>query len=132
MSIPGRLWSDPRMPISIPMALPHSDMTKLLLWLTNSGKPAAVRTARRNKIGLMPRRSCDPAHTAVERKEEKKMMKPSTNDQIEGALHEVKGKVKEVAGQVAGNPDLEAEGQGEKIVGKVQKKVGQIEKVFEG
>jgi uncharacterized protein YjbJ (UPF0337 family) len=59
------------------------------------------------------------------------MMKPSTNDQIEGAVHEVKGKLKQAAGQVVGNPDLEAEGQGEKIAGKVQKKVGQIEKVFE-
>ena len=58
-------------------------------------------------------------------------MKPSTNDQIEGTLHEVKGKVKEKAGQVVGNPDLEDEGQGEKIAGKVQKKIGQIEKVLE-
>jgi uncharacterized protein YjbJ (UPF0337 family) len=58
-------------------------------------------------------------------------MKPSTNDQIEGTLHEVKGKVKQAAGQVVGNPDLEAEGQAEKIGGIVQKKVGQIEKVLE-
>jgi uncharacterized protein YjbJ (UPF0337 family) len=29
------------------------------------------------------------------------------------------------------DPDLEARGQDEKIAGKVQKKVGQIEKVFE-
>ena len=43
----------------------------------------------------------------------------------------MKGKVKEKAGQVVGNPDLEAEGQKENLVGKVQKKVGQIEKVFE-
>jgi uncharacterized protein YjbJ (UPF0337 family) len=59
------------------------------------------------------------------------MMKPSNNDQVEGTLHEVKGKLKEAAGQVVGNPDLEAEGQVEKIAGVVQKKVGQIEKVFE-
>lgn len=59
------------------------------------------------------------------------MMKPSTNDQLAGTLHEVKGKVKEAAGRVAGDPDLEAEGQGEKIAGKIQKKVGQIEKVLE-
>jgi uncharacterized protein YjbJ (UPF0337 family) len=58
-------------------------------------------------------------------------MKPSTNDQVEGKLHEVKGKLKEAAGQVVGDPDLEAEGQGEKIAGVVQKKIGQIEKVFE-
>jgi len=58
-------------------------------------------------------------------------MKPSTKDQIQGKLHEIKGKAKEKAGQVTNNPDLAAEGQAEKIVGVVQKKVGQIEKVLE-
>ena len=58
-------------------------------------------------------------------------MNPSTNDQIAGKLHEVKGKVKELAGQAAGNPDLESEGNAENLAGKVQHKVGQIEKVFE-
>jgi uncharacterized protein YjbJ (UPF0337 family) len=58
-------------------------------------------------------------------------MDSSTNDQIQGAFHEVKGKIKETAGQVAGNPDLEAEGAAEKFGGTVQKKVGQVEKVFE-
>ena len=58
-------------------------------------------------------------------------MKPSTKDQIEGALHEAKGKVKEAAGHAVGNPDLEDEGTAEKIGGKVQKKVGQVEKVLE-
>lgn len=58
-------------------------------------------------------------------------MKPSTKDQIEGKLHEMKGKVKEKVGQAANNPDLEGEGQSEKLAGKVQKKIGQIEKVFE-
>ena len=58
-------------------------------------------------------------------------MKPSTNDQIAGQAHELKGKVKETIGKVVGNPDLEAEGQAEKIGGKVQKKVGQVEKVLE-
>jgi uncharacterized protein YjbJ (UPF0337 family) len=58
-------------------------------------------------------------------------MNPSTNDQIEGKFHEVKGKVKEAAGQVVGNPDLEAEGKAENLAGKIQRKVGQIEKVLE-
>ena len=58
-------------------------------------------------------------------------MKPSTKDQIAGKLHEVKGKAKETAGRVMNNPDLTAEGQVEKIGGKGQKKVGQIEKVLE-
>jgi uncharacterized protein YjbJ (UPF0337 family) len=42
----------------------------------------------------------------------------------------VKGKVKEKAGQPTNNPDLEAEGRGEKIGGKVQKKIGQVEKAL--
>jgi len=58
-------------------------------------------------------------------------MKPSTQDQLEGKLHEVKGKVKEAAGQIVNNPDLEAEGTVEKIGGKIQNKAGQIEKVLE-
>jgi uncharacterized protein YjbJ (UPF0337 family) len=63
--------------------------------------------------------------------ERRTQMKPSTQDQIEGKLHELKGKAKEKAGKVTNNPNLAAEGQDEKLAGKVQKKVGQIEKVFE-
>jgi uncharacterized protein YjbJ (UPF0337 family) len=58
-------------------------------------------------------------------------MNSSTNDQVAGKLHEVKGKVKELAGQIVNNPDLEDEGKAENLGGKIQKKVGQIEKVFE-
>jgi len=58
-------------------------------------------------------------------------MKPSTKDELEGKLHEAKGKVKAKIGQVTNNPDLETEGQGEKVVGTVQKKIGQVEKVLE-
>ena len=46
-------------------------------------------------------------------------------------MSQVKGKVKEKAGQVVSNPDLEAEGKSENLAGKVQKKIGQIEEVFE-
>lgn len=41
--------------------------------------------------------------------------------------HEAEGAVKEMVGSVAGNPVMEAKGQ-EKIAGKVQNKIGQIEK----
>ena len=58
-------------------------------------------------------------------------MKDSTKDKIEGKAHELKGAVKEKLGQVTNDPDLEAEGQGEKLGGKIQKKVGDIEKVVE-
>jgi uncharacterized protein YjbJ (UPF0337 family) len=43
----------------------------------------------------------------------------------------VKGKIKEKVGHATNNPDREAEGQNEQIAGKVQKKVGQVERVFE-
>ena len=58
-------------------------------------------------------------------------MKDSTKDKVQGAAHEAKGAVKEKIGHATGNPDLEAEGQAEKIGGKVQKKVGDVEKVIE-
>jgi uncharacterized protein YjbJ (UPF0337 family) len=58
-------------------------------------------------------------------------MDDSTKDQVEGKFHEVKGGVKEKVGQVTNNPNLESEGQGEKLAGKIQKKVGQVEKVLE-
>jgi len=58
-------------------------------------------------------------------------MKSSTKDQVEGTLHKVKGKVKEAAGRVSNSPDLIVEGQAEALAGTVQKKVGQIEQVFE-
>ena len=43
----------------------------------------------------------------------------------------LKATLKEKAGQVTNDPNMEAEGQSEKFAGQVQKKVGQIEKVFE-
>ncbi|MGP0075728.1 MAG: CsbD family protein [Bryobacteraceae bacterium] len=58
-------------------------------------------------------------------------MKPSTNDQIKGTLHELKGKTKQQAGQLTNNPRLTADGQNEKLGGKIQKKIGQVEAVLE-
>ena len=58
-------------------------------------------------------------------------MKQSTKDKAKGKFHEVKGAVKKTAGRATNDPDLEAEGQVEKIGGKVQKKIGQVEKVLE-
>lgn len=58
-------------------------------------------------------------------------MKSSTRDQIRGKFHELKGKVKAKAGQVTNDPNLKAEGLVEHRAGKVQKKLGQIEQVFE-
>jgi len=57
-------------------------------------------------------------------------MKSGMKDQAEGTLHQVKGKLKEIAGEVSDNKELEAEGTGEKIAGKVQEKIDQLKKVL--
>jgi uncharacterized protein YjbJ (UPF0337 family) len=58
-------------------------------------------------------------------------MKPSTENEIAGKIHEVKGKVKEKVGHLTNDRDLEAEGTVEKVTGKLQKKVGEVEKAVE-
>jgi uncharacterized protein YjbJ (UPF0337 family) len=50
---------------------------------------------------------------------------------MQGKIHESKGGLKETAGQVANNPNIEAEGQSGISGGKVQKEIGQIENVPE-
>ncbi len=57
-------------------------------------------------------------------------MKPSTENEISGKVHEVKGTIKEKVGELTNDPDLEGEDIGEKIAGKAQKKVGQVEKAL--
>jgi len=59
---------------------------------------------------------------------ERIMIKPSTDDKTKGNLHEVKGAIKQKAGELTENPNLEADGRAEKNAGKVQKVVGKIEK----
>jgi uncharacterized protein YjbJ (UPF0337 family) len=58
-------------------------------------------------------------------------VKQSTKDVAKGKANEIKGKVKEKAGRMTNNPRLEDEGTDQKTAGKVQRKVGQVEKVFE-
>lgn len=58
-------------------------------------------------------------------------MKSSTKDKVEGAAHELKGKIKEKVADATNDPDLAAEGTGEKWEGKVQQKIGDVKKVFD-
>ena len=51
-------------------------------------------------------------------------------DKIKGAFKEAKGKVKEETGKTTGNPDLRDRDTIEKAGGKVQRKIGDVEKVF--
>ena len=50
---------------------------------------------------------------------------------MKGGFREAKGKVKEKAGEATGNPDLRDRGTVEKAGGKVQRKIGDLKKVFE-
>jgi uncharacterized protein YjbJ (UPF0337 family) len=56
------------------------------------------------------------------------MMKPSTDDKTTGKLHEVKGAIKQKAGELTSSPNLQADGRAEKNAGKVQNFVGKVEK----
>jgi uncharacterized protein YjbJ (UPF0337 family) len=67
----------------------------------------------------------------ADEKHRRKHMKPSMKDQIQGKLHELKGKTKQQAGKLTNNPRLTADGQNEKLAGKIQKKIGQVEAVLE-
>jgi uncharacterized protein YjbJ (UPF0337 family) len=58
-------------------------------------------------------------------------MKSSTKDNIEGKMHLVKGKIKEVVGKVVNNSQMEAEGKVENLEGKVQEKISQLKKVVD-
>jgi uncharacterized protein YjbJ (UPF0337 family) len=57
-------------------------------------------------------------------------MKSSTTDKIQGSVKQVTGKIKEKTGQETNDPKMADKGTAEKTGGKVQKKVGDIKKVF--
>jgi len=55
---------------------------------------------------------------------QRRNMKTSTKDKIEGSFHEVKGTLKEEVGKITKDPNLRAEGKVEKKAGKVQQRIG--------
>jgi uncharacterized protein YjbJ (UPF0337 family) len=60
--------------------------------------------------------------------EEDNTMKNSTKDTAKGLFHQLAGKAKVLTGKVIKSPGLEAEGNVEKVAGKIQKKTGQAKK----
>lgn len=58
-------------------------------------------------------------------------MKSSTQDKAEGTGNQLKGKIKEHVGKAVGDPNLRDEGRADQAAGKVQKKVGDVKKVFD-
>jgi uncharacterized protein YjbJ (UPF0337 family) len=57
-------------------------------------------------------------------------MKSSTKDKVEGSVKEATGKLKEKVGQAMDDPEMRDRGTAEKVGGKVQRKVGDVKKVF--
>jgi uncharacterized protein YjbJ (UPF0337 family) len=57
-------------------------------------------------------------------------VKSSTKDQVKGTFHRMKGKLKEIAGELSDNPKLAAAGTYEKISGIVQGKIGHFKKAL--
>ncbi len=47
-------------------------------------------------------------------------------DQVKGRVEEVKGSIKEATGKIVGNPSLQAKGNIEKNLGKVEAKFGDV------
>ena len=48
-------------------------------------------------------------------------------NQVDGKTQETKGKIKEVAGKITGNKSTEYKGTAEKLAGKAQKQLGDVE-----
>jgi uncharacterized protein YjbJ (UPF0337 family) len=57
-------------------------------------------------------------------------MKSSTTDKAKGTLKQAAGAVGQAAGRATGDRNLEARGAAKKTEGKIQKKVGDVKKVF--
>ena len=57
-------------------------------------------------------------------------MKSSTKDRAKGRAQESKGRIKETAGRALGDRRMEDRGTAETAGGKVQRKVGEVKKVF--
>jgi uncharacterized protein YjbJ (UPF0337 family) len=57
-------------------------------------------------------------------------MNSSTTDKVKGTAKQAVGAVKEATGKATGNPNLQDRGTAEKAVGKAQKKIGDVKKVF--
>lgn len=57
-------------------------------------------------------------------------MKDSTYNKVQRVAKEVSGKAKELAGKMTDNPNLRERDRAEEVEGKIQKKGGRVEKLF--
>ena len=58
-------------------------------------------------------------------------MKASTKDMAKGKFRKAKGKAIEKVGRAIGKPQMENEGENDQMAGRVQEKIGQVERIFE-
>ena len=54
------------------------------------------------------------------------LKRESIEQQVKGTAEDMKGRIKEAAGNLAGREDWEAEGEMDQVKGKVRKGVGQV------
>jgi len=59
-------------------------------------------------------------------------MKDSTKNRVEGKTREIQGTLKEAAGVLTGRRRWKSEGRAEAVAGKVQNKIGEVERVLGG
>jgi len=77
--------------------------------------------------------TCDPggaAQTPHQTEPNQTKMKSSNQDKVEGSAKDLKGKVKESVGRATGDRSLQARGNADQAAGKIQKKTGDVKKVF--
>jgi uncharacterized protein YjbJ (UPF0337 family) len=58
-------------------------------------------------------------------------MNQGTKDRAKGSVRELKGKIKTKIGGVTKNRRLQAEGIGDQVAGKLQKKLGEVEQALD-
>jgi uncharacterized protein YjbJ (UPF0337 family) len=49
-------------------------------------------------------------------------------DEVKGKAEQAKGAIKDKAGELVGSPELEAEGEAERVAGKARETVGKVER----
>ncbi len=91
---------------------------------------AATAPDRAHGNRARPRRSvvAQRITTLIEPPTPMAIVKKSTHDRIEGTAKQARGKVKIAAGKITGSTRLQLKGHADVIVGKAQKKAGDLAK----
>jgi uncharacterized protein YjbJ (UPF0337 family) len=96
-----------------------------------SRSPPPKTIGGKTKKGNINKRSRPRSTSRILINADSSLVKSSTKDKIKGRIDEAKGRVKEKTGEAAGDSDLRDRGTAEKAGGKIQRKIGDVKKVFE-